>query len=220
MGQRPLGGSGFVLRESTSGSAPSAGAQSPPLPAVTPAPELRCSLRPKGLYTAVLPTGKTRLLVPHLYRKLETRKATKGPRVLLCTQGVHLRTLSCCCSPCALPARPGPPRQVARVVSCSLQGPVSSSWGPAPTQLSQQRPRAQPPSPPVRSGQSLCVVHPRPPWEPPTLTRSPPGARLTLAKSPPALARPEGASDNAMRMTTAIRTPGSPAFPISLGRAI
>lgn len=216
MGQRPLWGSSFILRESTSGSAPSTGAQSPPLPAVTPAPELRCSLRPKGLYTAVLPTAKTRLSVPHLYRKLETRKAAKGPRVLLRARGVHLRTLRCCCSPRALPARPGPPRQVARVVPCSLQGPVSSSWGPAPAQLSQQRPRAQPPSPPVRSGRPLCVAHPRPPWEPATLTRSPPGARLTLAKSLPALALPEGASDNAMRVTTPIRTPGSPAFPISL----
>lgn len=183
---RPLWGRGLSGAAASSseralpGQPPSAGAQSPPLPS-HPSMALRCSLRPKGVNAAVLPTAETRLLVPHLHRKLGNRKATKGPWALLYAHGVLLRTLRCPCSPRALAAWPGPPHQVAQDVHCSLRGPVRHRRpgqrlpGPSTRAAEPAEAPGSAPSPPVRSGRSLCVVRPRPPWEPLTLTRSPPG---------------------------------------------
>ena len=170
MGQRPLWGSGFVLRESTSGSAPSAGAQSPPLAAVTPAPELRCCLRPKGLYTAVLPTGKTRLLVPHLYRKVGNQKGNQGAAgVTLHTRRppahAELLLLAVCVASSARAASSGCPGCVLLVAGpCQqLLGPSAHTAEPAEAPGSAPVPARAlgtvtlcgPPSPSVGASDSL-----------------------------------------------------------------
>lgn len=174
-----------------------------------------CSLRPEGLCAAALPAAETRLLVRH--RKGGTRKAPEGPWVLLahvastCTRAALLAACVASSARAASPGRPGGARLIA--------GPRRQLPGPSTRTAEPAEAPGSAPAPPVRSGRPPCVGRPRPPWEPLTHEKSP-GARLTLAESLPGLALPEGASDNAMWMTTAIRAPGSPAFPIRLGRAV
>lgn len=98
LGQRPLWGSGFILRESTSGSAPSTGAQSPPLPAVTPAPELRCSLRPKGLYTLFFLRRRHGSRCPISIASWKPERQPRG-------RGCYFARMACTCARCAAAAR-------------------------------------------------------------------------------------------------------------------